>query len=66
VSDGAARVSIQFLGTDDRGIGAETILYADGDVTIQNNEGAGIVLNHEQVETLISFLVEHMALEVSQ
>lgn len=66
MSDGAERVAIHSLGTDDCGVGAEAVLYADGDVTIQNNDNEGLVLNREQVQAFVSFVVGRMVVEVPQ
>lgn len=37
-----------------------------GDVTIQNNDNEGLVLNREQIQAFVSFVVERMTLEVPQ
>lgn len=63
MSNDADRVDLQSLGVDDCGVSAEAILYADGDVTIQNTDDAGVVLDRGQVQVLVSFLIDHMEVD---
>lgn len=63
MSDGAERVAHTDLGVDSCGVGATVSLYEDGDVAIQNGHDAGLVLEREQVQALVVFLIGQEALE---
>lgn len=63
MSNDTDRVDLQSLGVDDRGVSAEAILYADGDVTIQNADSDGMTLDRGQVQNLVAFLIRHMRVD---
>lgn len=59
----AERVDLQSLGVDDRGVSAEAILYADGNVTIQNSDTDSVTLQQEQAQKLVAFLIGYMEVD---
>lgn len=63
MDDDANPVDLRSLGVDDRGISAEAILDADGNVTIQNADSDDLTLDREQVQKLAAFLVGHMEVD---
>lgn len=57
MSEEAEAVDSRSLGVDNRDIGVEAVLYEDGDLTIENDEGEGLILEAQQVRALLGFVV---------
>lgn len=57
MSDEAERITRRNLGVTQHGVGAEAVVYEDGDVTIQNDNGDGLVLDAAQLHTLATVLL---------
>lgn len=57
MSDEAERITRRDLGVNRNGVGAEAVVYEDGDVTIQNDNGTGLVLEAAQLHTLATVLM---------
>lgn len=60
MSENAQRIGHRDLGFNSDGIGAEAVLYGDGNVVIQDTEGETpdrILLERKQVVALVAWLV---------